>query len=830
MTIQYDGKIALATGRSRFETTWKNQDAIYSRLLEALSKSKQTPETLAEYMAKSKDEQDAIKDVGGFVGGHLKDGVRRNGNVECRQLITLDADTPPANLPEVISKDPYMDHAWAVYSTHKYGPGQPRYRFIAPLDRPVSPDEYEAIARKIAEHIGIDWFDDSTYQATRLMYFPSNPVDVVPVFVRHDAPWISADAILAEYHGHWQDTSYWPESSRQPGIRKALAAKQGNPIEKAGIVGAFCEAYDIPSTIEKFLPGVYIPTDKPDRYTYAAGSSSGGLVVYDGGLFAYSNHATDPASGKCCNAFDLVRIHLYGDKDDPSKGLSGARTESYKLMAELASHDEAVCRALANRDKRAAILDFKDVGVPGEDTSGSVAGGPGGPGEGGDGMNTGAGPGPDMSWEASLTRDKKGRVEPTVTNVTLILTKHPSLQAIKYNELARSIEVVGELPWDRLDKYWREADEAQLYAWIADKYHVQFPDNHFRRALIIAADSRRFSPLKDYVNGLPEWDGIERMDRLFIDYLGARDTRYVRAVTRASLIGAIMRALTPGSKHDTVLVLNGRPGIGKSTLLSKLGGEYYSDSLKLNDTRDKTAAEKLQGIWIMEIGEMQGSRKADLDNIKGFLSCQIDEYRPAYGRVVERRPRVTVIWGTTNNTDGFLRDTTGNRRFWPVEVSGDADKNIWDELIPAEVDQIWAEAKAAYEAGEPNFLDAEMENEAIKAQQGAMETDDREGLVRDYLDTLIPEEFYSWDASKRADYFLQPDHYTDEHVNATMPRTYISPIEIWTECFGKPLNRWERKCSYEINAIMACIPGWEKTGERKRVEGYGTQRVYIRKS
>jgi hypothetical protein len=116
-------------------------------------------------------------------------------------------------------------------------------------------------------------------------------------------------------------------------------------------------------------------------------------------------------------------------------------------------------------------------------------------------------------------------------------------------------------------------------------------------------DRRRFNPLIDYLNDLPEWDGVERIETILIDYLGASDNQYVREVTKRTLIGAVRRAYEPGCKFDYVLVLDGKPGIGKSTLLSTLGGEFFSDSLSLTDTRDKTAAEKLQGIWIMGIGE-----------------------------------------------------------------------------------------------------------------------------------------------------------------------------------------------------------------------------------
>lgn len=799
LLIQNNGELLISTGKSRFETKWKNKKMLWSALLAKLSKSVETPETHAEYMKMSKEQQDNIKDIGGFVGGHLKEGRRKTGNVLARQILTLDLDFPPADFWDSLMNNLELDAAMAVYSTHKYSEKTPRYRLIMPLDRDVTPDEYEAIGRKIAEKIGIDYFDDSTYQPTRLMYWPSNSTDVTPFFKYYDAPFLKADGILAEYPD-WTDTSFWPESSRMTGIRKKQADKQGDPLEKKGIVGAFCRTYTIPEAIAKFLPDVYTPTAKPDRYTYAAGSTAAGLVVYDGETFAFSNHSTDPASGQLCNAFDLVRIHKFGDLDDGSEDKNGKDRPSFKAMADyITTEDDQTKLTLAQDQKAKAVLDFEQ---PAPDEI-------------------------DEDWETKLSRNEDGAVRALITNAVLILQNHPALQGIRFNELSGAIEVKGKLPWKRPNKYWRDADDAQLYGWVADQYGVQFPENKFTKALTIVVDQRRFNPLKEYLAGLPEWDGVPRVDTLLIDYLGAEDTAYTRAVTRKTLIGAVQRVWEPGCKFDTVLVLDGKPGIGKSTLLRKLGGKWFSDSLSLADTRDKTAAEKLQGVWIMEIGEMQGTRKADVDIMKGFISRQVDEYRAAYGRVVERHPRTAIICGTTNSTTGFLRDTTGNRRFWPVPVSG-GKKSVWD-MTEATRAQIWAEAIVYATDGEDSFLDAAMEKEAEKMQQMALEYNEREGEVVEYLETLLPEDWYSWDPDKRVDYFQQRDTLNPKEAEGTMRRDRVSPMEIFCECFGRPRNAWRSSDSYEIASIMARLPEWEKTGKRLKIAGYGQQRPYTRK-
>ena len=793
--VKHNGDLLISTGRSRYETAWKNKTMSWAALLNRLSHSMETPETHAEYMKMSKEQQDKIKDIGGFVGGHLRDGRRKTGYVTARQLLTLDLDFPPAEFWDNIIDNLEIDNALAVYSTHKHTKAKPRYRLIMPLDREVTPDEYEAIARKIAEKIGIDYFDDSTFQPTRLMYWPSHSVDVEPFFQYYDAPFLAADSILAEYPD-WTDTSYWPESSRMAGIRKRQADKQGDPLAKKGVVGIFCRTYSITEAIAKFLPDVYTQTAKEDRYTYAAGSTAAGLVVYDGDVFAYSNHSTDPAGGQLSNAFDLVRIHKFGHLDEGKEGKSGKELPSFNAMTDMARDDEGCKRTAASEQAANARQEFAQLEESPED------------------------------WALLLERNAKMEVCPTLVNAVLIVQHDEGLQNIAYNDLKQAIEKTGPLPWRNDGGTWRDADDAQLLAYMNRVYQSRFTNSAVVTALTKVADDRHFNPLREYIQALPEWDGVARVDTLLIDYLGAEDTAYTRAVTRKTLVGAVQRVLQPGCKFDTMLVLDGPPGIGKSTLLRKLGGEWFDDSLSLADTRDKTAAEKLQGKWIMEIGEMQGTRKADIDIVKGFLSRQDDAYRAAYGRVVQSHPRTCIICGTTNSTDGFLRDTTGNRRFWPVPVKK-GRLSVW-EMTEETRAQIWAEAMIFVAEGETTYLDAAMELEAAKMQREAIEYDDREGEVIDYLETLLPADWYSWDMAKRVDFFQQRD-VLDVKVDCTMRRTKVCAREIFVECFGKPRNSWKKSDGYEIAAIMARLPEWEKTGQEARITEYGHQRIYSRK-
>ena len=429
------------------------------------------------------------------------------------------------------------------------------------------------------------------------------------------------------------------------------------------------------------------------------------------------------------------------------------------------------------------------------------------------------------NWENDLLRDKKGNVLNTLQNLLLILQNDPALESICFNQLADNIEIRGEAPWRHPAQFWRDADDAQLICYVDGKYGT-FSRANYMTAVTKVTDDRAYHPILDYLDSLPAWDGVERLDTLLIDYLGAEDNEYVRAVTRKTLVAGIMRVLHPGIKFDTILVLNGPQGIGKSTLISKLGREWYSDSLTLTDMNDKTAAEKLQGYWLLEIGELAGMRKADIDRVKAFASRQDDKYRASFGRRVTPHPRQCVFFGTTNSECGYLRDVTGNRRFWTVKTPGRTDRHPW-EISEEDVRQIWAEAVQYAEAGEKLFLPPELETISRKEQNASMEQDDREGLVRAYLDMFLPENWDDMDLYQRRDYVDKPD--APLNPAGMIQRQIVCNMAIWCECFGKRREDLRSIDSYAIAAIMTRIEEWEKTGRMAVFPLYGKQRVYQRR-
>ena len=784
----------ISVGKSRFDKHWKNREISWEDLLARFRDAPtMTQETQAEYLQMPKTEQDNIKDIGGFVAGVLKGGKRGAETVKLRSMLTLDADFATPDLWEEIKLT--AGYTCAVYSTHKHRPEAPRYRILIPLDRDVSPDEYEAIARRVANDIGIDYFDDSTYQPSRLMYWPSYSRDGEYFFDQIDGDILSADAVLKQYPD-WKDVASWPVSSRVEAIHKKTAEKQGDPTEKPGMIGAFCRAYTVPEAIAKFIPEVYTEAGK-NRYTYTGGSTAAGLVLYDDGLFAYSNHGTDPAGGLLCNAFDLVRIHLFRDRDEralPDTPVN--KLPSFAAMTAFAAKDPEISKRDLEERTAAARAEFEEK----------------------DGRPT----------EADLQRTDKGQIRPTIHNVVTLIRMEEGFDGVRTNLLADTIDVESELPWGKGSGIWNDSDDVQLRAWL--EQFAAFPKQTALDGLQKVADDRSFHPIREYLDGLPPWDGVQRAERLLIDYLGADDCDYVKAVTIKTLCAAVKRVYHPGCKFDTILVLNGPQGIGKSTLVQKLGRQWFNDSLSLADTASKAAAEKLQGHWILEIGELAGMRKTEIETLRGFISRQDDVYRAAYARRVTHHKRQCVFIGTTNaGGQGYLRDLQGNRRFWDVRLEGGDGLLTPFDITDAEVDQVWAEVKLRLAEGEELILHGDILKEAEERQRMALESDPREGQVMEYLDTLLPEDWYERTIQQRLDW-LNSDFEAREQHPGTMRRDRVCNAEIWVECFRRPIGQLQSKDSYAIAGIMKRMPGWRRNPKTLRIRGYGKPGCYEREN
>ena len=302
-----------------------------------------TRESVEEYESMPDDLRHAVKDVGGFLGGCCS-GQKTLNNIKGRSILTLDMDKLKRQYRRLLER---LNVCYIFYTTHSHTPGKPRGRLIIFLSRNVTNEEYEAIATLLAGEMGIEMFDPVSFVPNQMMHWPSVPKDGVYDYVEKiDGPLFDPDEFLAKYPD-WRDRSTWPVSPYQKKRTNHSGVKPADPLTKEGVIGAFCRAYSVTEAIEKFLPDVYESCDIENRYAYIPSGSVPGLIIYDDDRFAYSHHATDPAYGMNLNAFDLVRVHKFGD--------------SFKKMCKFAMEDEKVKEQMKEDKTMEAGSEFTPV-------------------------------------------------------------------------------------------------------------------------------------------------------------------------------------------------------------------------------------------------------------------------------------------------------------------------------------------------------------------------------------------------------------------------------------------------------------------------------------
>lgn len=742
---------------------------------QVMGRHRTTSETAVEYAAMDAERQTEIKDVGGFVAGTFRGDRRSKDAMEGRFALTLDVDgdTPDMKVLGALRLIYPCRHFW--HTTHKSTARVPRYRIVCELSRTVTAAEYALLSRALCGALGLA-VDPCTHQPERIMFYPSSSVDGDRRAGSMDGEPLNADALLAMVP---------PEETVPDEIR---TRRQADPRRKAGLVGAFCRAYSVDRVIRELIPGVYRPCGE-GRYSYRDSHTAAGAVAMENGLYLYSFHASDPNANTLMNAFDLARLVKFAHLDEGTKK-GGAQAPSYKAMEDWCAELPAVTEEL----RRASL-----------------------PQDGGE-------------WVRELDIKKSGDMRETIANYEMILRNDPQLAgAVCLNEFAHRLEVVRPLPWrsPRNRGEWTDSDDAGLRAYVERRYRNVNRAN-LLDALVNVFEERRRHPVREYLDGC-EWDGVRRLDTLLVDYMGAEDTPYTRAVTRKALAAAVARIYRPGVKFDYVLTLVGREGVGKSTLFAKLGGAWFSDTFL--SVSGKEAVEQLQGVWIIEIGEMAGLKKAEVEAIKAYISSREDRVRLAYAKRTATFPRECVFVATTNNPT-FLRSANGNRRFWPVEVGRTAPRrSLWDDLTEEEVAQVWAEARKAYEDGEGLYLTGGEAAVALAKQEAHQEGDEWESAIAEYLERPLPAGWTRRSLAELAAYF-QSGGKDDDPFAAPGPgeerRAAVCPRQVWCECLGRPLHELDGQRTRRINAILNDLPGWERAEQPRKFGPYGLNRCYVR--
>ncbi len=775
--LKFDKEFSLAVAPSRMSAKWANKKTTISEFSYKLSQTIRTHETFDEFLAMPKGTQDEIKDCGGYVAALLKGGRRDKGSVANRQLLTFDVDYGTPKTVERIKKV-LGEVAFTLASTHKHSEKKPRFRLIVYPDRVMSCDEHEAVARKVAEGVDIEVFDEGSFQNNRLLFWSSTSSDGPFFYYHNDKPLLSVDKVLGRYGSDgdgWKDTWSWPRSSRETKSFDRLLKKQADPLLKKGLIGAFCRTVPLITALDDYLGDIY-KKEKEGRYSYVDGTSTGGLLVYDD-KFAYSHHASDPCSNQCLNAFDLIRLHKFGYLDDKVKpDTLTSKLPSYKEMVEWARGIEAVKAELIKSKIDIDVGDFDDFDNF-EDVEKD-----------------------NSNWKTKLQTRENGDTKPTYVNAVHIISHEPELAEImRFNEFSQSLERVDT---EKKVLDWGDADSLRVRQYVDRKYGTDFPAQKMADAINTVGYKNTYHPVRDYLNGLT-WDGLERVETMFIDYLGADDNIYTREVAMCVCTAAVSRIFEPGFKFDFAVTLVGGQGIGKTTFIRELGlRKWYGELLSFENQK---AMEQIAGKWIVEITELSATNKNELEQQKSFLSAQNTRVRMSYGRYPINFLRQQVFFGSTNREE-FLKDSTGNRRWLPIKCEV---KLLDYEKLKNEVDQIWAEAyEVFYAQGRTVYLSEVAQVIAFGEQEDRRESDPWEGVISTWLDT---------DA-----YIDRYDTMMGSMEGQTSPRDRVCIAEVWEDCLG--MNRQQQTKQPDRMRIAAILDRQqEKWRRNKWKKSFGTR-------
>ena len=653
----YNRPLTVYTTNTRRANVYQSAPQDIGQFFERLHSSQAIPFDHDAYKALPKSQQDDLKDVGGFVLGELRGGRRKAGAVLSRCAAVLDADNlGPGETENAVRRVEALGCGYCIYSTAKHSQGAPRLRIVIPFSEDIPADEHEPVTRLLCQMIQpeMTWFDPTTAEPSRMMYYPAHCQDIDPVYYVGDKPLLDTRALLSRLKD-WRDVTSWPRFPQEQTPAR-LAAKQGDPETKHGVVGAFCRVYDVPAAMDKFLPGVYEETDTPGRYTFTGGSTTGGAVLYDGGKFLYSHHATDPCGGRLVNAFDLVRLHRFEGLDDEAKpGTPPARLPSWVAMVKLAKTDEAVSEVLAREA-------FDTIA---------------------------RGMGPETDEEAAIAL---GRYEGELLTMDALRTTLRAFGiSVRFNSVTRRVEIRGLSP-----DYSVENAANTLPVFLLDTLKAlrmkNVTKNNVTDYLANIADINRYNPVLEMLHRV-EWDRMDRLS-MILRIMGVEPGSFHAMLVKKWLVQGVALAhntLEHIEPSSGVLTLQGGQQIGKTSLIRRIAvfSEWFVEGATL-DMRNKDDIIRATGAWITELGEVDSTLQKEQSSLKAFITQRVDQIRAPYARESTYTPRRTSFCATVNPGQ-FLRDDTGDLRFWVVPTPAIDLKTLFS--LPVEwFMQLWAEA------------------------------------------------------------------------------------------------------------------------------------------
>jgi len=600
---------------------------------------------------------------------------RAKAGVEAVFALVLDYEAPEGEAPT--SLDDAFD-LWGAYrgllhTSYSHAPERPRFRVVVALARPVSAAEYSLLWRWAATRCAEagHQIDEACRDPSRLWFLPAVPPGGEASYTarRLDGGLLDVDTALAE-----QREREAPPPPPPPRPRASTAAPDGFGAER------FCTRAleGAADDVRRAPKGSRHNTLRAKAYQLAG-------LLHTGALTADQIEATLLAAARAAG----------WDNED-------------KTRATIRDQIKAGARAPRQvPELRYSPRDAGDGAPPSEP-----------PPEAPQAEDAGEPPEPPAAedWRSVLVT-RRGEVTSDLANVLAILEHDDAWRGrLRYNEARQQIEDGGRL--------WGDTDDTDAAVWLQRTWRLRARPEAVCQAVQAIASRHRHNPLADWLRGL-RWDGVARLDTWLTRYAGAQDTSLARAIGAAWLRCAVARAICPGIKADAALVLEGAQGAGKSSIFSILGGEYFTDDVPALDSKD--AALAVARAWIVELPELSAVARSLVEHTKAFVSRQTDRVRPPYGRALVEWPRRCVFGGTTNRSD-YLRDETGNRRFWPVTV-GATDL----DALRADREQLLAEAVASWQVGGALALPPELWGAAAEEQAARVEVDPWEERVVSYL-------------------------------------------------------------------------------------------------